>query len=96
MGSVGVSAGGSGMKVMKIPVAITRTAKLEEPEPPSEALRIALRIAGYASLIGACAAFWGGLIASYWLGLDVAYEGFSIFVALFVLGWLCFMNRYGD
>jgi hypothetical protein len=82
------------MKVMKIPVAITRTR--EEPEPDSPNLRIALRIAGYASLIGACGAFWGGLIASYWLGLDVAYEGFAIFVALFVLGWLCFMNRYGD
>jgi hypothetical protein len=83
------------MKVMKIPVAITRTSEATE-EPDSPNLRIALRIAGYASLIGACAAFWGGLIASYWLGLDVAYEGFAIFVALFVLGWLCFMNRYGD
>jgi hypothetical protein len=81
------------MRVMKIPVAITRTAPEERDYP---VLRPALRIAGYSSLMGACAAFWGGLIASYWLGLDVAYEGFAIFVALFVLGWMCFMNRYGD
>ena len=82
---------------MKIPVAVTRyETPPEDHESHSEALRIALRIAGFSSLIGACVCFWGGLIASPWLGIGTAVEGFVLFVALFVLGWLCFSDPFSD
>jgi hypothetical protein len=86
------------MKVMKIPVAITRTAPEERDYPR---VRVALRALGYTSILGSSAYFVVCLLFSLLsplfgrgLGFDLAYEGFAVFVGGFVLGWLCFMNRY--
>ena len=56
------------------------------PSCPGRPLSALLRVAGYASLLAACAVLWGALFAAAALGAPVGFAGFALSVGLVAAG----------
>ena len=56
------------------------------PSGPRRPLSAPLRVAGYASLLAACAVLWGALFAAATLGAPIGFAGFALSVGLMAAG----------